>query len=135
MNNVDASATLLASESTLIKSTSSPETSAFVVHRLRSNGDVQQNKELISDGISRKPPISISVSLPPPPLSDISSNQKVSYRPNSITSSEGAVTIDDVDDDITTTGSDSYGHDYSSSNEGKPHRFFSENLLRIYSSL
>lgn len=84
-------------------------------------------KELVADGVRRKPPISAQQALggalpPPPPLAPDTSSprSKGTSRPNSIASSEGVVGIDDIDDDITTTGSDSYGHDDSSTNEGNP---------------
>lgn len=100
---------------------------AKIVQRSRGRSDeiMQPIRKLIADGVCRKPPISaqqaITGALPPPPLSDHSSNSlpKQNYRASSITSSEDIVAIDDIDDDIT-TGSDSYGHVDSSTDEGKP---------------
>lgn len=97
----------------------------IVVPRQKPKADGQ--RELVADGVRRKPPISAQQALggalpPPPPLaSDMVSSKSIgNSRPNSIASSEGVVAIDDIDDDITTTGSDSYGHDDSSTNEGNP---------------
>lgn len=83
---------------------------------------VQQNssqKELIADGNRRKPPISNVTQAP----SVVGDNKDSIVRPLSTASSDGQTInmddIDDIDDDITTTASESYAHDESSSNEGK----------------
>lgn len=59
-----------------------------------------QQKQLIADGNRQKPPLR-------------------SGRPTpSTTSSDALTALDDIDDDITTSASESYAHDESSSNEG-----------------
>lgn len=88
-------------------------------------------KELIADGNRRKPPISntqhqqqqssMSTCIAPESSSK-SNNMTTNIRPLSTVSSEGLSAIDDVDDiddDITTTASESYVQDDSSTNEGK----------------
>lgn len=58
------------------------------------------HKELIADGNRQKPPRS--------------------GRPTpSTTSSDALTALDDIDDDLTTSASESYANDDSSSNEGK----------------
>lgn len=96
-----------------------------IVVQTTDQGKTNGPKELLPDGIRRKPPISVQQALsgvlPPPPLAtdEPSPERKGSTRPSSIASSEGVVPIeDDIDDDITTTGSESYGQDDSSTNEG-----------------
>lgn len=58
-----------------------------------------QQKQLIADGNRQKPP---PFGRPTP----------------STTSSDALTALDDIDDDITTSASESYAHDESSSNEG-----------------
>lgn len=77
-------------------------------------------KELIPDGNRRKPPISnvqqqLSVGDPD------NNNDSTVLRPLSTVSSDGLTVMDDIediDDDITTTASESYAQEDSSSNEG-----------------
>lgn len=85
-------------------------------------------KELIADGIRRKPPLSNVTQLPSAAgdnkdSSSVISERSTDVRPLSTASSDGQTIImddiDDIDDDITTTASESYAHDDSSSNEGK----------------
>lgn len=88
---------------------------------------VQQNSaqtELVADGNRRKPPISNVTNA----IGDnkdscsVLSDRSTGVRPLSTASSDGQTIImddiDDIDDDITTTASESYAQDDSSSNEG-----------------
>lgn len=58
------------------------------------------HKELIADGNRQKPPKMIKPS-------------------RSTTSSDAFTVLDDIDDDLSTSASESYVHDESSSDEGK----------------
>lgn len=87
----------------------------------------QQKKELIPDGNRRKPPISSVQQLPcaagdNKDSSSVISDRSTGARPLSTVSSDGQTIImddiDDIDDDITTTASESYAQDDSSTNEG-----------------
>lgn len=86
------------------------------------------HKELIADGNRRKPPISNVTQLSSAAgdnkdSSSVISERSTGVRPLSTASSDGLTInmddIDDIDDDITTTASESYAQDDSSSNEGK----------------
>lgn len=73
-------------------------------------------KELVADGNRRKPPRSLHSTSSN--VSDKDIDHSDLARPLSIASSDAMTLMDDIDNDGTSTASESYAHDESSSNEG-----------------